>query len=585
MLGPLRNMLSLGGRRALKVFYDECYRLPFTNADNRIGSAETRRADEALVYLLDTNVITERDVVAPAAASYFELGRVHSEVYLESLHRPETLARIFAVDASDLSVDEVLHSLRLACGGTLAATRLTLSSQLPCFNLFGGFHHAAPDRGAGFCALNDVAVAISAVRAEGFHGQIGIVDLDYHPPDGTVACLAAYENVWLGSVSGESWGPLLGVDETVLPKGTGDDVYLQALEGLLQRMPACKLTFVLSGGDVLSGDRLGGFELSLSGVRRRDLMVSQAIDGVSQVWLPAGGYSAHAWKVLAGTAVALALRKEEPIAPTYDPVASRLWNIAGTLQTERLGHPEAALDELFGKRKGPTLLLGYYSAEGIEYALERYRMLPFIRRLGFEKLRVDIVPMANSERACLFGTDVATQRESVLMEVELSRTRVAEFTCLFVNWLSLRNPRAAFSAKRPKLPGQEVPGLGLAREATQLLELMAKRLVLDGVAFRPSWFHMAYTARHAARFVDPARQGRFEALLRDLAAVPLLEATRALAEGQVTLNDDPYQWEADEMVQIPAFTEDEAQAEIRRLAREGAHFALRSHATSSPKVF
>jgi hypothetical protein len=77
---------------------------------------------------------------------------------------------------------------------------------------------------------------------------------------------------------------------------------------------------------------------------------------------------------------------------------------------------------------------------------------------------------------------------------------------------------------------------------------MAWRLSLDGVAFRPSWFHMAWAARHDARFVDPARQGRFEALVRDLKDLPLLESTRALAEGTVKHNGEPYRWEPDEMV-------------------------------------
>jgi hypothetical protein len=50
------------------------------------------------------------------------------------------------------------------------------------------------------------------------------------------------------------------------------------------------------------------------------------------------------------------------------------------------------------------------------------------------------------------------------------------------------------------------------------------------------------------RFVDPARQARFEALVRDLAPLPLREATRATADGRVRLNGTPYIWEADLMI-------------------------------------
>ena len=77
---------------------------------------------------------------------------------------------------------------------------------------------------------------------------------------------------------------------------------------------------------------------------------------------------------------------------------------------------------------------------------------------------------------------------------------------------------------------------------------MASRLGLSAVVFRPAHFHNAYAARHAFQFVDPAREGRFEALVRDLADVPLVEATAAVDEGRVSLDGAPYAWEADEMV-------------------------------------
>jgi hypothetical protein len=73
------------------------------------------------------------------------------------------------------------------------------------------------------------------------------------------------------------------------------------------------------------------------------------------------------------------------------------------------------------------------------------------------------------------------------------------------------------------------------------------RLGLGGVVFRPAHYHTAYPARHEFAFIDPHRQGRFEALVRDLAGVSLLEATTAVDEGRVLLDGRPYVWEADEM--------------------------------------
>jgi hypothetical protein len=115
----------------------------------------------------------------------------------------------------------------------------------------------------------------------------------------------------------------------------------------------------------------------------------------------------------------------------------------------------------------------------------------------------------------------------------------------------LRNPRAAFVAGRAPLPGQEVPGLGLARDMGQLLGRMADRLGLEQVVFRPAYLHTAYAGRTHFRFLDEERQERFVRLLHDLRGHPLAAITRALAEGRVRLDGAPYAWEADLMAYRP----------------------------------
>lgn len=576
----LRRLLA-GRRRKLRLYYDESYRLPVTGRAELLP--ELRRADEALHFLLRVRASRAERVINPQPVSYLALARVHTAAYLESLHDPTTLASIFAADPSDLFVDEVLRSVRLGCGGTVEAARHVVAHGGVTLNLQGGFHHAAPDRGAGFCALNDIAVAVAALRADGFTGRIGVFDLDFHPPDGTAACLAGDDGVWLGSISGSDWGALPGVDETRLPPGTGDVEYLEALRALLARAPRLDLAVVVAGGDVLTGDRLGTFALTLPGVRERDVLVARRLDEVPQVWLPAGGYSANAWRVLAGTGLALVGRGDENIPVDYDPVAARFWGISRSLAPKSLGGADVELTDadvaeaLGMAREGPPRLLQYYTAEGLEYALERFRLLPVLRRLGYERLHLVIDKAGAYDRARLMGVDKRTLESVTLVDLEVARQPLADGVYLFVNWLSLRNPRAHFSASRPQLPGQEVPGLGLAREVSQLLVLMARRLLLDGVAFRPSWYHMAFAARHSARFIDPARQGRFEALVRDLSGLSLLDATRAVADGQVLLDGQPYAWEADEMVQRVRGGDDGIddawRAAVARV-REHSHFAV-----------
>ena len=532
----------------LAVWYSPSYRLPLTGVGR--PDLEPRRADYVAWWLRHWGAVRQGGLRTPQLIEWEALARVHTPELLESLSEAETLGRIFAADASDVPVDEVLRTVRLACGATLAAARATLRSRDPHLNLLGGFHHAAPGAAGGFCPVNDVAVAVAALRAEEFGGQVVVLDLDAHPPDGLAACFAGDRSVFVGSLSGSDWGPLPGVDETLLSEGTEDQAYLAALEALLGRMPRPELAFVIAGGDVLAGDRLGKLGLTLGGVRQRDRRVAVALDGIPSVWLPGGGYTETAWKVLAGTGMVLSRGSLTPIPPGWDPLSARFSRIAREISPSLLGETElsaADMEEMLGlgRHGGQRLLLGYYTAQGLEYALHRYGVLEQLRRIGYGNLHVVLDQTGVGERVRLLGE--ADGAEHLLVEEVFERRQVAGRDVLFVHWISLRNPRAQFSERRPRLPGQEVPGLGMAREFGELLTRMAKRLSLAGVAFRPAHLHTAYQARHLMAFVDPARQGRFEALLRDTAALPLLQATTALDQGRVRMNGEPYAWEAEDM--------------------------------------
>ena len=319
LLYRLRSWLH---RREMSVWYDPRYRLPLSGLEAGAG-VEPRRADFVRWWLRACGAVPKGGFHAPRRISYEDLARVHDADLLESLVHADTLARVFAVDPSDVPVDEVMTTIRLACGGTLAAARETLRTRAPALNLLGGFHHAAPGAAGGFCPVNDIAVAVAVLRAEGLGGRVVVLDLDAHPPDGTDACLAEDPDRWIGSLSGSDWGPLPRVDETVLPTGAGDAAYLEALGALLARMPRPALAFVIAGGDVLAGDRFGRLGLSLDGARERDLRVAAELEGVPAVWVPGGGYSSKAWRVLAGTGMALAAGSLEPIPDEYDPLSAR----------------------------------------------------------------------------------------------------------------------------------------------------------------------------------------------------------------------------------------------------------------------
>ena len=104
---------------------------------------------------------------------------------------------------------------------------------------------------------------------------------------------------------------------------------------------------------------------------------------------------------------------------------------------------------------------------------------------------------------------------------------------LAILWVALQNPRGSFSAERPPLPGQEHPGLGVGRRLYELLRGWAAAFGKDALLNVPEHYHNALFYAGPFRFLDPAEQGRFEALRRDLAGLHVAEASFAVEQGRV----------------------------------------------------
>ncbi|HTM21526.1 MAG TPA: hypothetical protein VL172_13490, partial [Kofleriaceae bacterium] len=140
--GAIARALRRMGRDRTPIWYHPAYRLPVTEF-GAVGGIEPRRADFVAWYLLESAAVPAEDFHRPEAIAWSDLARVHSRRLLASLLDPAVLARVFAVDPSQIAVDAAIETLRLACGGTLAAARAALQRRGPALNLLGGFHHAA----------------------------------------------------------------------------------------------------------------------------------------------------------------------------------------------------------------------------------------------------------------------------------------------------------------------------------------------------------------------------------------------------------------------------------------------------------
>jgi hypothetical protein len=178
-------------------------------------------------------------------------------------------------------------------------------------------------------------------------------------------------------------------------------------------------------------------------------------------------------------------------------------------------------------------LLGYYSRQGLELALERHGFLDRLRGKGFkEPTLVCDFDDASRQSIKIFGDPA---RSELLLELVVHRERrvVPGFELLAIDWLLLQNPRERFGEGRPQLPGQRHPGLGLFDEQVALLVVACERVGLAGLLVTPSQFHLALQWQRRMRCIDPRAGARLRALREALGGLPLGEMTVALKAGRV----------------------------------------------------
>lgn len=247
-----------------------------------------------------------------------QLTRVHHPEYLRSLQRPQVLARAFEVGPLALCPAKFLEwialtPMRWATQSALRGARHALQQGV-AISLGGGFHHAKPAQGEGFCVLADVAYLVRTLQDEGKLKKVLHVDLDAHQGNGVSHCFAEDQSVQLFDIYNRDTYPAgdelgrsrLNVD-LGLPQGSGDDLYLSTLT---EHLPAflgqeADLLIYNAGTDVLAGDPLGGLILSHKGVLERDMFVFAEAQrqGLPILSVPSGGYSEGSTKAMAESAI------------------------------------------------------------------------------------------------------------------------------------------------------------------------------------------------------------------------------------------------------------------------------------------
>lgn len=247
--------------------------------------------------LLADGIATPDDFLAPEPATDEDVLRVHSPDYVHKL-KTGSLSHAELQRLEIPYSEKLVEACWLAAGGSILAGRRALADGW-AVNIGGGFHHACPDHGEGFCVIHDVAIAIRRLQFEGAIERAMVVDTDVHQGNGTAAIFGADESVYTLSIHQENNYPFSRPPSTVdidLPDGMGDADYLAILEKHLRQAfldfdP--QLLFYVAGADPYREDQLGGLALTMEGLARRDALVFDYArrNGAPAASALAGGYA------------------------------------------------------------------------------------------------------------------------------------------------------------------------------------------------------------------------------------------------------------------------------------------------------
>jgi len=283
-----------------KLVYSDDYYLPI---GTHVFPAE--KYQRIHKRLLESGVAEPKDFVSPQPASDQDVLLVHTPQYVQKL-KTGTLSAREELEMEIPYSPELVRAFWLAAGGCMLAADYALNDRV-AFNIGGGFHHAFPDHGEGFCMIHDVAIAIRRMQRDDKIRTAMTIDCDVHQGNGTAAIFAGVRvpsdplpsaggqtitaalpakirNAHAGDVftislhqenNYPAWKPPSSIDVD-LPDEIGDDDYLAWLDntlssGLRQFEP--ELLCYIAGADPYREDQLGGLNLTIEGLKRRDELV------------------------------------------------------------------------------------------------------------------------------------------------------------------------------------------------------------------------------------------------------------------------------------------------------------------------
>jgi len=225
----------------------------------------------------DKDLSSQIEILKPDYVGDADILLVHEKAYLKKLKdgtfTPQEMLTLELPYSRELAKSSFLY-----CGGTICASKFAVKEGLG-IHLGGGFHHAFPDHGEGFCVLNDIAVAVRKLKKEGLIKKAMIIDCDLHQGNGTAYIFKDDKDVFTFSIHQENNYPFFKPRSDLdigLPDRTKGKAYLAYLEKNIPRaISDFKPDFIMyvAGADPYEDDQIGNLGLTIEGLKKRDEFV------------------------------------------------------------------------------------------------------------------------------------------------------------------------------------------------------------------------------------------------------------------------------------------------------------------------
>lgn len=248
-----------------------------------------------------------------------------------------------------------------------------------------------------------------------------------------------------------------------------------------------------------------------------------------------------------------------------------------------------------------SLFMGRYDEKGLMELLDRVGIIAILHKRGYRSLVVSIVRQDDYTSRLYVNSD-SQDRDTRLIELVVRegifrprQTFVPGYdfaeglSMLLVEWVVLQDPRAQFAPDKPRLPGQQYPGLGGLKNMQDLLYKLGRASGKDAIVDVPEHFHSAaiyarlyteiYDRMYA--FFSPVDAGIMQAVLRDITDRSLADISFAIAFDCLydTRTEEKVKWRPSEQIypitkKLHHYVEDAQYKELVMETMEGCSFAM-----------